>query len=60
MGNKLIVGNWKMNGTLADNATLLAGLLNGLAADHPARVAVVTSRPGLRRSSPSLTPPAPL
>lgn len=40
MGNKLIVGNWKMNGSLADNATLLAGVLNGLPAAGGARVAV--------------------
>lgn len=40
MGNKLIVGNWKMNGSLADNATLLAGVLNGLPAAGAARVAV--------------------
>ena len=40
MGSKLIVGNWKMNGALADNATLLAGVLNGLPATGACRVAV--------------------
>lgn len=40
MGSKLIVGNWKMNGSLADNATLLAGVLNGLPATGGCRVAV--------------------
>ena len=32
MTNKLIVGNWKMNGSLAANEALLKGLLSGLKA----------------------------
>lgn len=30
MGNKLMVGNWKMNGSLSANATLLADVLAGM------------------------------
>lgn len=46
MTKKLIVGNWKMNGGLADNASLLAALLAGLH-DSPADVAVCASAPYL-------------
>lgn len=31
MRRKLIVGNWKMNGSLAMNAELLSGIREGLA-----------------------------
>lgn len=40
MKQKLIVGNWKMNGSLAANATLLQALKQGLPADNKAGVAV--------------------
>lgn len=46
MTKKLIVGNWKMNGGLADNASLLTALLAGLH-DSPADVAVCASAPYL-------------
>src|SRR4051812_1621098 len=32
MRRKLVVGNWKMNGSLAANASLLAGIVEGLTA----------------------------
>jgi len=32
MRRKLVVGNWKMNGSLASNASLLAGIVEGLSA----------------------------
>ncbi|WP_027016841.1 triose-phosphate isomerase [Comamonas composti] len=40
MRKKLIVGNWKMNGSLAANAALLESLRQGLAGDCKAGVAV--------------------
>lgn len=40
MKQKLIVGNWKMNGSLAANAALLQALKQGLPADNRAGVAV--------------------
>lgn len=40
MKQKLIVGNWKMNGGLAANAALLQALKQGLPADNKAGVAV--------------------
>ncbi len=46
MTKKLIVGNWKMNGSLANNASLLTALLAGLN-DSPADVAVCASTPYL-------------
>lgn len=50
MRQKLIVGNWKMNGSLAANAALLSGIkagLSGLSAGKPVRVAVCSSAPYL-------------
>jgi len=45
---KLIVGNWKMNGSLAANETLLQGVLAGLGAeDQSVLVAVCASAPYL-------------
>lgn len=45
---KLIVGNWKMNGSLAANEALLQGFLLGLGAeDHSVLVAVCASAPYL-------------
>ena len=40
MKQKLIVGNWKMNGGLAANAALLQAIKQGLPADNKAGVAV--------------------
>ncbi|MEG0045642.1 MAG: triose-phosphate isomerase [Comamonas sp.] len=40
MKQKLIVGNWKMNGSLAANAALLQAIKQGLPADSKAGVAV--------------------
>ena len=40
MKQKLIVGNWKMNGSLAANAALLQAIKQGLPADNKAGVAV--------------------
>ncbi len=36
MRRKLVVGNWKMNGSLASNASLLSGISEGLASDGAA------------------------
>jgi triosephosphate isomerase len=47
MRQKLIVGNWKMNGSLAANAALLAGVTSGLAAGAKSRVAVCVPAPYL-------------
>ena len=48
MLQKLIAGNWKMNGSLAANQALLADLLAGLAAQAPAcQVAVAVPAPYL-------------
>jgi triosephosphate isomerase len=44
---KLIAGNWKMNGSLASNATLLNGILEGLPASVGADVAVCAPMPYL-------------
>lgn len=46
--NKLIVGNWKMNGSLASNEALVQGMLSGLGAeDHSVLVALCSSAPYL-------------
>lgn len=47
MKNKLIVGNWKMNGSLASNAALLGQLLGGLPASATADVALCAPAPYL-------------
>lgn len=44
---RLVAGNWKMNGSLAANANLLAGLLNGLANAKSVRCAVCVPFPYL-------------
>jgi triosephosphate isomerase len=46
MNSKLMVGNWKMNGSLAANASLLSDLLIGLG-DVPCRAAVCVPAPYL-------------
>ncbi|MGH8855050.1 MAG: triose-phosphate isomerase [Telluria sp.] len=46
MRQKLVVGNWKMNGSRAANATLLAGILDGLAGTK-AKAAVCVPAPYL-------------
>jgi len=48
MRAKLIVGNWKMNGSRAGNATLLAEIAAGLA-DAPAACAVCVPSPYLQQ-----------
>lgn len=47
MKQKLIVGNWKMNGSLAANAALLQSIKQGLPADNKAGVAVAAPAPYL-------------
>jgi triosephosphate isomerase len=47
MRNRLVAGNWKMNGSLAANANLLAGLLKELADLKSARCAVCVPFPYL-------------
>ena len=47
MKQKLIVGNWKMNGSLAANAALLQAIKQGLPADNKAAVAVAAPAPYL-------------
>ena len=47
MKQKLIVGNWKMNGSLAANAALLQAIKQGLPADNKAGVAVAAPAPYL-------------
>ena len=47
MKKKLIVGNWKMNGSLASNAALLDQLLAGLSTPAQAEVAVCSPAPYL-------------
>lgn len=48
--NKLVVGNWKMNGSLAANEALLRALLAGLASAPGARVAVCVPAPYLAQA----------
>ncbi len=47
---KLIAGNWKMHGNLADNDALLRALRDGLAADARADVAVCVPAPYLAQA----------
>lgn len=47
MKQKLIVGNWKMNGSLAANAALLQAIKQGLPAGNKAGVAVAAPAPYL-------------
>jgi triosephosphate isomerase len=48
MRPKLVVGNWKMNGSLANNAELLAGIATGLDGEH-ATCAVCVPAPYLQQ-----------
>jgi len=48
--NQLIVGNWKMNGSLAANAELLAAVCQGLATAPAADVAVCVPMPYLAQA----------
>ena len=43
----LVAGNWKMNGSSADNARLLDGILDGLSACAGVRLLVCPSFPYL-------------
>ena len=47
MKKKLIAGNWKMNGTLAANASLLRSILDGLRSEANCLVAVCVPAPYL-------------
>ena len=49
MSGKLMVGNWKMNGSLAANAALLSDLLNGMG-DVNCRAAVCVPAPYLAQA----------
>src|SRR5690242_8357418 len=56
MRRKLVVGNWKMNGSLAENDVLLSGLKAGCAkfAHLPADVAVCVPAPYLAQCQAAL------
>jgi triosephosphate isomerase len=54
MRRKLVAGNWKMNGSLATNASLLAGIKSGLGASH-CDVAVCAPTPYLAQCQSELT-----
>ena len=50
MRRKLVVGNWKMNGSLAANAALLAGVVDGVNAAAGADCAVCVPSPYLAQA----------
>jgi triosephosphate isomerase (TIM) len=54
MRRKLIVGNWKMHGSLASNAELLTALKSGAAALSPAEMAVCVPFPYLAQAQAAL------
>jgi triosephosphate isomerase len=54
MRRKLVAGNWKMHGTLAENETLLSGILAGMG-DVQAGVAVCVPFPYLAQAQARLT-----
>ncbi|HEY8102802.1 MAG TPA: triose-phosphate isomerase [Burkholderiaceae bacterium] len=54
MRRKLVAGNWKMNGSLAANATLLAGIKSGLGASN-CDVAVCAPAPYFAQCQAELT-----
>jgi triosephosphate isomerase (TIM) len=56
MRKKLIVGNWKMNGRLADNAQLLADVSDGIGALSDVELAVCAPYPYLAQVSTLLNP----
>ncbi|QOL47988.1 triose-phosphate isomerase [Massilia litorea] len=53
MRPKLVVGNWKMNGSRANNATLLAGIVEGLG-NGKANAAVCVPAPYLQQCADTL------
>jgi triosephosphate isomerase len=53
MRPKLVVGNWKMNGSRANNATLLAGIVDGLG-QGKANAAVCVPAPYLQQCADTL------
>jgi triosephosphate isomerase len=53
MRPKLVVGNWKMNGSRANNATLLAGIVGGLG-NGKANAAVCVPAPYLQQCADTL------
>jgi len=53
MRPKLVVGNWKMNGSRANNATLLAGIVEGLG-QGKAQAAVCVPAPYLQQCADTL------
>jgi triosephosphate isomerase len=53
MRPKLVVGNWKMNGSRANNATLLAGIVDGLG-NGKANAAVCVPAPYLQQCADTL------
>jgi len=55
MRRKLVVGNWKMNGSLAANATLLAGIASGYAASAKATCGVCAPAPYLDQCQKALS-----
>ena len=55
MRRKLVVGNWKMNGTLAANAALLDALKTAIAADGGAASAVCAPAPYLAQCQAALS-----
>ena len=54
MRPKLVVGNWKMNGSRANNATLLAGIVEGLGNNGKANAAVCVPAPYLQQCADTL------
>jgi len=54
MRPKLVVGNWKMNGSRANNATLLGGIVDGLGSIAKANAAVCVPAPYLQQCADAL------
>ncbi|MGZ3182883.1 MAG: triose-phosphate isomerase [Telluria sp.] len=55
MRRKLVVGNWKMNGSLAANATLLSGIASAYAASSAAACGVCAPAPYLAQCQKALS-----
>jgi triosephosphate isomerase (TIM) len=54
MRKKLVAGNWKMHGSLANNASLLAGILGGLPTSDKVQAAVCVPFPYLAQAQQTL------
>ncbi|NYT66183.1 triose-phosphate isomerase [Alcaligenaceae bacterium] len=51
---RLVIGNWKMNGTLVSNTTLLAGLVDGVSAVDACELVVCVPFPYLAQAAAAL------